>query len=220
MQVAACGTPVLLHDDTLDRTSSGGGPVEALTVDQLRRLDAGSWFGSEFRGERIPTFGEALEELRPSSAVVYAEVKGYRQVEDLDLMARIAMDMAMSERLVFISLDFGIVDRLAEQDPRARMGYVLDRHHQFQGAVRKARAMGGRGLVDLKYTMILEDPLLVPRARAQKVDLAVWTVNRVDEAAALYEAGVRRFTTNEVSDLVAWSRSPGSGGSSSTPAGG
>ena len=55
------GVPVVLHDDTLDRTTDGQGPVDALSYQLLRRLDAGAWFGSAFRGERVPTLTEALE---------------------------------------------------------------------------------------------------------------------------------------------------------------
>ena len=58
--------------------------------------------------------------------------------------------------------------------------------------------------MDLDYRLILEDPMLVPRARAQGVDVAVWTVDELDDARALVEAGVRRLTTNQVERLVTW----------------
>jgi glycerophosphoryl diester phosphodiesterase len=54
------GEPVLLHDATLDRTTDGTGPVADKDFAALRRHDAGSWFDSAFRSERIPTLGEAL----------------------------------------------------------------------------------------------------------------------------------------------------------------
>jgi glycerophosphoryl diester phosphodiesterase len=49
---------VAIHDATLDRTTNGSGAVHDMTLAELRRLDAGSWFGSEYAGERIPTLGE------------------------------------------------------------------------------------------------------------------------------------------------------------------
>jgi glycerophosphoryl diester phosphodiesterase len=52
---------VLLHDDTLDRTTDGTGKLADVTLADLRKLDAGSWFGERFAGTRIPTFQEALE---------------------------------------------------------------------------------------------------------------------------------------------------------------
>jgi glycerophosphoryl diester phosphodiesterase len=52
---------VAIHDSTLNRTTNGQGAVHDMTLANLRRLDAGSWFGSEFAGERIPTLEELLE---------------------------------------------------------------------------------------------------------------------------------------------------------------
>lgn len=212
LHVSACGTPVLIHDATLGRTTNGVGPVSRRTVEQLQALDAGSWFHRDFKGEKIPTLAEALEEVRPYGATVYAEVKGYRELEDLDRMAMVVRSFGMAERTVFISLDFGIVDRLSGQESVSRMGYVVSKHQQFQDAVRRARMLPGRGMVDLAYTLVLEDPDLVPRARAQGVDVAVWTVDDVQDAEALRKAGVRRFTTNEVAKLVAWRAGSPAGG--------
>ena len=52
---------VAIHDDAVSRTTNGQGKVHDLSLADLRRLDAGSWFGSEFTGERIPTLEEILE---------------------------------------------------------------------------------------------------------------------------------------------------------------
>jgi glycerophosphoryl diester phosphodiesterase len=49
-----------MHDQTLDRTTDGRGAASALTMAQLRRLDAGAWFDERFRGEKVPTLAEAL----------------------------------------------------------------------------------------------------------------------------------------------------------------
>jgi glycerophosphoryl diester phosphodiesterase len=51
---------VLLHDDTLDRTTSGNGPISTVPLKELRQLDAGSWFNSRYRNQTIPTLREAL----------------------------------------------------------------------------------------------------------------------------------------------------------------
>lgn len=217
IHVAACGTPVLLHDAGLERTTDGSGPVRTWSLEQLRRLDAGSWYAPAFRGEPIPTLAEALEEIRPFGATAYVEVKGYRGPGDLSRMIHIVRELGMSHQVVFISLDFDTVDRLAVHDREGRTGYVVDLHQRFQDALGRARTRPDRSLVDLAHTLVLEDPLLVPRVRAQGVDVAVWTVNDVDEARRLAEAGVRRFTTDEVERLVAWRaresrRRPPSGG--------
>src|SRR5256885_7285058 len=60
LQQAAGGELVVMHDDTVDRTTDGSGRVDAHSLDEIRALDAGSWFGPEFAGERVPTLDEVL----------------------------------------------------------------------------------------------------------------------------------------------------------------
>ncbi len=54
------GVPVIIHDPTVDRTTDGSGRIEQMTLDQIKRLDAGSWFDERFAGQRIPTLDEVL----------------------------------------------------------------------------------------------------------------------------------------------------------------
>ena len=58
------GHIVVVHDDTLDRTTDGSGAVADMTLAELRSLDAGSWFGSEYSGERIRTLAEIFEQYK------------------------------------------------------------------------------------------------------------------------------------------------------------
>ncbi|CAI9007070.1 glycerophosphoryl diester phosphodiesterase [Brevibacillus sp. IT-7CA2] len=60
VQLTRDGVPVLIHDFTLERTTNGRGLVMDHTLAELRELDAGSWFGDKFAGERIPTLEEVL----------------------------------------------------------------------------------------------------------------------------------------------------------------
>ena len=58
------GHIVVVHDDSLDRTTDGSGPVADLTLAELRQLDAGSWFGAEYAGERIRSLAELFERYK------------------------------------------------------------------------------------------------------------------------------------------------------------
>jgi glycerophosphoryl diester phosphodiesterase len=61
VHLSADGLPVVIHDETLERTTDGRGRVDALPLRALRRLDAGSWFGSRFRAARVPTLEETFD---------------------------------------------------------------------------------------------------------------------------------------------------------------
>ncbi|HET6220602.1 MAG TPA: glycerophosphodiester phosphodiesterase family protein, partial [Dongiaceae bacterium] len=54
------GVVVLMHDDTLDRTTDGTGPVAETSYAEISHLDAGAWFGPAWRGARVPTLADAL----------------------------------------------------------------------------------------------------------------------------------------------------------------
>ena len=65
VHLACDGVPVVIHDETLERTTDGCGPVSCLSSQQLGKLDAGSWFAEEFAGEPVPTLGEVLDAFGP-----------------------------------------------------------------------------------------------------------------------------------------------------------
>ena len=61
VQITADEQLVIMHDETVDRTTDGSGKVSEMYLGELLQLDAGSWFGPDFAGQRIPTLDEALE---------------------------------------------------------------------------------------------------------------------------------------------------------------
>jgi glycerophosphoryl diester phosphodiesterase len=68
--------PVILHDHFLERTTNGTGLLASLTLQELKQLDAGSWFGPQFAGERIPTLAEMLEVAKQYNRNVILDIKG------------------------------------------------------------------------------------------------------------------------------------------------
>ena len=70
VRLTADGLPVVLHDETVDRTTNGRGPVSGLSRFDLLRLDAGSWMHPRFSGTRIPSLEEALLAIGPHAQPV------------------------------------------------------------------------------------------------------------------------------------------------------
>lgn len=78
---------VVIHDDTLDRTTPGEGPVKDFTLPELSQFEAGSWFSAEYEGEPLPTLDQALTLAKKEKIGVYCEIKNSH--DDDALMAEI-----------------------------------------------------------------------------------------------------------------------------------
>ena len=72
------GQLVVFHDLRMERTTNGRGALRDLTLDQVRELDAGTWFGAKFAGERVPTFEEVVALAREHGIRIFPEVKDPR----------------------------------------------------------------------------------------------------------------------------------------------
>src|SRR5262249_31614762 len=70
------GHLIVIHDDTVDRTTDGSGPVTSYTLASLAARDAGSWLDPRFKGERIPTLAAVLERYK-GRAHLHVELKGH-----------------------------------------------------------------------------------------------------------------------------------------------
>jgi len=176
---------VAIHDETLDRTTNGKGLLQQMTLADVRRLDAGSWFASEFIGERVPTLEEILEFARRNDAVFYLELKpsGFWGGEHALISA--LRDSGEIPRVVIISFDPVILASLRKIDPTLMTGLVTDGN--LENALEKTLEIGGRQIAargDLVTPNFLRD--------AHKCDIQVvcWTVNSPAHMRLLMEAGV------------------------------
>ena len=86
-----------LHDETLDRTTNGKGKLSEMMADDVRLLDAGSWFSSRFAGLRVPTIAEMLDSLQ-GKAYVFFDVKRGTSV---DLLVRLVREKGFAEKSFF-----------------------------------------------------------------------------------------------------------------------
>ena len=203
VQTAACGTPVLFHDAMLGRTTNGVGPLRRRPLAQLKALDAGSWFGPEFSAERIPTQAEALANLKGRVFRVYQDIKGYREIEDLDRMVKISRDTEMAESTVFISSDWVIMNRLRRVAPEIQRAYLVEDLETFSEALDRAVVDEG-SLLDVEIGVALANGERIQEALGSGVEVIAWTVDSPVQASAAMEMGITRLTTNEVGELLTW----------------
>jgi glycerophosphoryl diester phosphodiesterase len=203
LHVASDGTPHLFHDATLERTTDGEGRFRLATTEALARLDAGSWFDPAFAGEPVPTLSRVLDAVGGRVAKLYPEIKGYRTPDDVDTIVAIFVDSGLIDRTIFISMDWGALDRCRRTAPDACLGYIVESADRIDAGIERATG-DPAALLDFDARLLLADPERAERASALSIPLAAWTVNRVADAARLLEMGVPRITTNEVEALLQW----------------
>lgn len=75
VKLSADGRAILMHDDTLERTTNGRGPVAGASWEQIRQLDAGAWFAAAFAGERVPDLAQTIAVLAELGLGANVEIK-------------------------------------------------------------------------------------------------------------------------------------------------
>jgi glycerophosphoryl diester phosphodiesterase len=178
---------IVIHDETLDRTTSGHGLVRDHTLAELKQLDAGG-------GAQLLTLGELLDWARQHDTIVDIEIKNaplfYRGIEDKVVHALRYSDM--TEQAIVISFDHRAVGRVKSLDPRVVTGVLY--------AGRPADA--GVGLArQVDADAVLPHHAYVTRLdvdAAHEADLAVapWATSDPQQLRRLIDAGVDAIGTN------------------------
>ncbi len=176
---------VALHDDTLERTTNGKGLVSEHSLADLGRLDAGSWFGSDFAGERIPTISEILEFARRHDVVFYLELKLAGSWGAEHALINALRKSGEIPRAVVMSFDPHVLESLRLSEATLMTALLHDGsladpfHHALECGVRQIAVR--RNLVT---------PAFLAEARSRDLQVVCWTVNHPAQMRALLAAGV------------------------------
>jgi len=139
------GVLVILHDETVDRTTNGKGKVTELTLAELKKLDAGSWFDPVFAAERIPTLDEvfALVKQRGLKSVLLAiDVKGEDDALEAD-MVKLANKHEILSQCVFIGRTIdegGVRKKLRMADSKTPVCVLAQKAENLQAAIDDANS--------------------------------------------------------------------------------
>lgn len=192
---------VAIHDSTLNRTTNGKGAVHDLTLSDLRRLDAGSWFGSEYAGEKIPTLEELLEFSKKHDVVFYLELKPAGSWGGEHALVGALRQSGEIPRAVVISFDPAVVLNLRKIEPTLMTGLLFD--GQIEKPIQKAVEIGARQLVARGD---LVTPALLSEARKHDLQVVCWTVNHPAHMRMLIAAGVNGIMSDYPDRLVTVNR--------------
>lgn len=194
--LAADGVPILIHDDTVDRTTDGTGRVAARTAPELAGLDAGIRHHRAFAGEPVPTLASALELCAHLGLAANVEIKPAAGTEVATGEAVTAVVAAVGARFPGMPLLLSSFSRVAlaasmrTSPPLERALLVDEIPGDWRGLVE------AEGCIAIHAAVQLLDESLLGAIADHGVPVACYTVNRPDLAAHLFGLGVRAIFTD------------------------
>lgn len=195
VMLSAAGTPLLIHDETLSRTTSGHGRVAETADTVLFGLDAGSWFDRRFAAERLPTLDQALRRCAELGLAVNLEIKpaaGHEVATGIEVGRRLREDWArFPEALVLSSFSEAALQAAAAQCPTRPRGLLVDRVPPDW--LERCAALGAVALHPSCHHL---DAATASAVRAAGLHLAVYTEDDPERAARLFEWGVDTVITD------------------------
>lgn len=192
VRVTADGVPVVLHDETVDRTTNGRGRVNELTRLELLRLDAGSWKHPRFAGTRIPTLAEALAAV-DDLAIPVLELK---TAVSADILADLLAEFAMTDRAVVLAFEADMLAPLRPALPNVRIGLLAD---VWTSDLPQRCIQAGAGIIAADIEILTLER--VGQARVAGLEVWTYTVNDAGTIAACAALGVTGVIT-DYPDLI------------------
>ncbi len=192
---------VCIHDSTTTRTTDQSLTVSTSTLAELRALDAGSWKGSQYAGEKIPTLSELLS-LAHDGFEIFVEIKCGTEILPRLIEVLAAEPKATPDRVLFICFNTSVIAALRQQLPEYRAYWLTSTRLNEDGSVTPtaasvistAQACGASG-VDAQSSLAVTASY-VSEIKAAGLSFHVWTVNTSSYAANYSAMGVDTITTD------------------------
>jgi len=184
---------VVIHDRAVDRTTDGSGPVDSMTLDEIREFSAGGWFAPEFKDEKIPTLEETLD-LIGWRSLLLIEAKTEEAAEKAVAIIRAQRAQSRVVMQSFLGPAVRTVNRL---DSRIPTGFLMTGGEAVirrrTGVVKRVLKLGANALV-LKHTAATPD--LVNMFLSRAMGMWVYTVDKEETMREMIEMGVGGIITN------------------------
>jgi glycerophosphoryl diester phosphodiesterase len=209
IQLTKDGKIIVCHDKTTKRTTGREGTIAGLTFDELRALDAGTWKGPHFAGEKLPTLDEQLA-LIPAGKRMLVEIKIGPEILP-ELQRTLERSDASEKKVTFISFNYEALQAVRKLLPRYQTLYLMGykapdpkgadpkapkakKQPTIAEVIREAQAAGFTGLdLQSNWPLTAAD---AKKIKAAGLQLHVWTVDDPAVAKHWIDLGAASITTN------------------------
>lgn len=194
------GELVVIHDESLDRTTDGHGLIKEKTLAELKKLSAGAWYGKEFQGEQLPLLSEVLD-LIDGKLVLNIEIKNapiaYQGIED-DLLALLAK-YKYPKKIVISSFDHEVLERIHKKNRLYKVAFLGE--SLFIDLPGYAKQIGAQAW-NPYYGELRTDS--VEAAHKVPLEVNVWTVNDEKQWQSMTDMKVDGIITDDPVGLTAF----------------
>ncbi|CAN5187876.1 glycerophosphodiester phosphodiesterase family protein [soil metagenome] len=201
LQLTSDGVPVLMHDFMLDRTTTGTGPVWASTWDQVKALDAGSWYGPAFAGTRVPRLQDLLDLVRPTSKRVILELKGSWTDSQLKPVVEQIRSRGLAQRIMIAGFDITSLSAAERVGPEIPRAVII---HDAVGDPAVLAATCGAAAIVTSKEFLLSDPDAVERIHEARLGVMAYTLNSSKAWSEAVALGVDGIITDKPGELDSW----------------
>lgn len=193
--LSADDTLVVIHDDSVDRTSSGRGSLGDLTADQIGALDGGSWFDARYAGERIPTLAETIAALGELGLSANVEIKQHPHHKSLDQLVRAVqaeiVKRAPATRIMISSFDAECLRAMHKLEPELEMAMLwVEVPADWEEVLASIPAK----TIHMHYKALSIG--LLEHLRERGIKVRVWTCNDPVELVSFWNAGLSGVITD------------------------
>lgn len=188
---------MVMHDQTLDRTTTGSGKIELMTYNQLRQFDAGSKFSPAFKDEKIPTLWEALSLAKNSAnnIQVVIEIKTSNPNMPGQVVAMVKK-MNLQKRVIVAAFSFAAISEVKKLDSSIRVMHFVS--PATTASINSLKSIGGEWL-GAGGTCTKE---MVDYAHANGIYYNRWTINGISDMQSSISLGVDAITTDDPKTLI------------------
>jgi glycerophosphoryl diester phosphodiesterase len=179
---------MLLHDDTLNRTTNGNGFVWEYPVSVLKKLDAGSWFSPFYKNESIPTLSEVIHSVK-GKLKLNIEIKVTSMtIAIMKKFIKLVHDFDFDDQCIITSFDQRTVEQIHSLAPHLKMGFILDQRPS------EGHLKSDFPLLSVNFKFV--NSVIMERATVARKEIHAWTVNETDEMNRCISLGVHNIITN------------------------
>ncbi len=196
VKLTADNQAVVIHDDSVDRTTDGKGIVNQLSLSEIKKLDAGNLFNQKFTGVQIPTLDEVFEHLG-KRILIDVELTNYFSTTDdlIPIVAEIVKSHQMQTQVFFSSFLPQNLDQIRQLLPHTPAALLCQGGSQGMLARSEKYLNTSPELIHPKMSDVNQQLVKIEHDRRRRIN--VYTVNKDADILRMKELGVDGIFTDD-----------------------